>query len=146
MKILGEVMRAVHSRDVSRVISLGTNAVQAAAQVLRLRAEAVSSVPEDWGKVEIQGLAILRFNGVKVALGPSGPDRSDDLNRLAEWNGDSADLMRSSDPFIRELACLHGVDERRRYDSLLDSAFDWDESLPFDAISQLNQSSSGWGY
>jgi len=34
----------------------------------------------------------------------------------------------------------------QRFDSMLDSAFDSDEALAFDAINQLNQSDSGLGY
>jgi hypothetical protein len=36
---------------------------------------------------------------------------------------------------------LHGVDEGRRHALVLDSAFDRDEQLAFDAITQLQPSS-----
>ena len=64
----------------------------------------------------------------------------DELNRFAIWDHGS-ELMKSEEPFIRELACLHGVDEERRHAVVLDSAFDRDEQLAFDAINQLQPSS-----
>jgi hypothetical protein len=69
---------------------------------------------------------------------PNAP--ADALNHFAIWDQGRA-LMKSEDQFIRELACLHGVDEGRRHASVLDSAFDRDEQLAFDAITQLQPSS-----
>lgn len=49
-------------------------------------------------------------------------------------------MMKSSDPFIREIACLHGLSEKPRHTGLLETVFDVDEDLALDAISQLQQS------
>jgi hypothetical protein len=50
--------------------------------------------------------------------------------------------MRSKDPFIRELACLHGLAPQPRHPEVLESPFDEDEELAMDAIDQLQQSAS----
>ena len=140
------MFEAVSRRDVSSLLSLGTNAVQSAAQVLRLSLQPVRCQPAIWTDAERQGLAILRFNGVQLALGNSFDVPNDELNQLAAWDGSGAALIRSTNPFIRELACLHGTDVPRRFEALMDSAFDCDAALAFDAFSQLSQSDSGDGY
>jgi hypothetical protein len=143
--LIGQVLKAVTQRDVSALLGLGTNAVQSAAQVLRLGVETVRCRPATWGQAERQGLAVLALNGVQLDFGGDADVPNDELNRLAKWVESAASLMRSSNPFIREMACLHGVSNRCRYDDLLDSAFDTDEQLAFDALEQLNGSSSGIG-
>jgi hypothetical protein len=144
--LIGRVFDAVCHRDASSLLGVGTNGVQAAAQVLRLSKLPVRCQLEGWTEAERQGLAILRFNGTRLDLGENPDAPNDELNQLAAWDGTGSALMRSADPFIRELACLHGADHARRFDFLLDSAFDGDEALAFDAINQLNQSDSGNGY
>jgi hypothetical protein len=144
--LIGRVFGAVSRRDASSLLGVGTNAVQSAAQVLRLSTQPVRCQPEIWTNAERQGLAILRMNGIRLELGDNPDVPNDELNRLAAWDESGVALMRSADPFIREMACLHGADHPRRFDSMLDSAFDNDEALAFDAISQLNQSDSGLGY
>jgi hypothetical protein len=144
--MIGRVFGAVFRRDVASLLSAGTNAVQSAAQVLRLTPESVRCQPESWTEAECQGLAILRMNGIHLEFGNNPVIPNDELNRLAAWDESAPALMGSADPFIRELACLHGADYPRRFDVMLDSAFDSDESLAFDAINQLDQSDSGNGY
>jgi hypothetical protein len=125
---------------------LGNNAIQSAAQVLHLSHKPVRCQPKNWADAESQGLAILRLNGIRLDLRSGSGIPNDELNQLAAWGDTAADLMQSNNPFIRELACLHGIDQPRRFDDMLDSAFDDDEALAFDAINQLNQSDSGLGY
>jgi hypothetical protein len=54
-------------------------------------------------------------------------------------------LMKGSDPFVRELACLHGITEEPRHPFLLDRVFDADEDMALDAIEQLQQPISPLG-
>ena len=144
--IIGHVYGSVSTRDVSGLLSLGANAVQSAAQVLCLNTGPVRCQPKHWTEVESQGLAILRLNGLNLEFGEPHDLPNDELNRLASSDKSATSLMRSADPFIRELACLHGGESARRFSSLLNSAFDGDEALAFDAINQLNQSDSGFIY
>jgi hypothetical protein len=69
------------------------------------------------------------------------PD-DDEFLRFAFSAGSDPGLMTSLDPFIREIACLHGLSHTPRHPQVLESAFDEDEDLTLDAIDQLKQSTS----
>jgi len=140
LRLIAEIFKTVATEDATGLLSFGINAVQAAAQVLRISNRPVRCRPAAWGIAEMQGLAILRLNGVTTDTGDDFNVPVDELNRFALWDQGNA-LMNSEDPFIRELACLHGVDDGRRHASVLDSAFDREEQLAFDAIAQLQPSS-----
>ena len=56
--------------------------------------------------------------------------------------GANTALMKSNNPFIREIACLHGLAGKPRPPDVLESVFDVDEDLAMDAIDQLQQSAS----
>lgn len=140
LRLIAEVFTTIATEDATELVHYGINAVQAAAQVLRLNNRPVRCQPEVWAKAEIQGLAILRLHGVTVNAGDGADNPDDELNRFALWQN-SGELMKSNDPFIRELACLHGVGGGCRHASVLDAAFDRDEQLAFDAITQLQASS-----
>lgn len=130
LSMLAEVLNAVSGRDVTRLLSLGSNAVQSAAQALKLNSDPVKCSVSSWSLAERQGLAILRANGISVP----GPG-DDDLNRFALWQSETSgcDLMESQDAFVQELACLHGVANAARHQITLDTAFDRAEELAFDA-------------
>jgi hypothetical protein len=125
-------MSTAESRDVSDLLSLGSNAVQSAAQILRLQNTPVNCSLEKFGEVESQGMAILQLNGIETHCQKS-MDLTSPLNSFSSEEN-MKNLMKSDDLFIKELACLHGVDESKRHLSLLNSAFDRDEDLAFDII------------
>lgn len=137
-----EVMRAIYSQDVSSLIKLGTNAVQAAAQILRIQENPVICSLHSFGKVELQGLAILRLNGIKIKFLDSLDIHAtiDPFNQFA-LGINSVELMRSENLYIKEIACLRGVDRELKHSDLLNTAFDRDETLSFDIIDQLEVSS-----
>lgn len=136
LRMLSGIMYAVATRDVSNLLPMGNNAVQSAAQVLCLSQQAVSCNIQIWTPVCLQGLAILRLNGVAI----EGPT-DDPLNRLAAWSAESSALMAADcEPSLRELACLHGASDSGRHAETLRSVFDWDEALPFDVINQVRDS------
>jgi hypothetical protein len=141
LRLIAEVFTAVVTEDTSELLQFGINAVQAAAQVLRLTNRPVRCQPTSWQMAEKQGLAILQLNGVAIDTANNAIVPDDELNRFALWNQAGGNLMESEEPFIRELACLHGVGDDRRHASMLDLAFDRDEQLAFDAITQLQPSS-----
>ncbi len=102
--LLSEIMLAIARRDVSKLVDLGANATQAAAQILRLVNAPVKCDIDNLSEVGAQSLAILSLNGVSVAV----EQPLYELNKFA--NGyDLEDLMSSPDLFIRELSCLHGI-------------------------------------
>jgi hypothetical protein len=137
------VMNAICSKDVTVLITLGSNAVQAAAQILRIQITEVTCSLRSFGEVELQGLAILRLNGISVKFSENFDAQTvieDPLNQFALGTNPAA-LMRSSDLFIKEIACLRGIEEISKHQYFLDSAFDKDEQLSFDIIDQLQTSS-----
>jgi hypothetical protein len=143
LRLQAEVMKAIQSKDISSLLKFGANAVQAAAQILRIRDEAVNCTLDTFNEVDLQGLAILRLNGVKVDfLGEDvlGKTINDPLNQFA-LGYNLAKLMKSDDPFIKEIACLCGAEGLVSHKVILDTAFDRDEHLIFDIINQLNESS-----
>ena len=47
--------------------------------------------------------------------------------------------MRSSNPFIREIACLHGLGGEARHAGMMEVVFDEDEAMALDAVDQLQR-------
>ena len=90
-------------------------------------------------EAEQQSLAVFLLNGVSVDR--QGLDNDTELIRFAKTGADRS-LMKSGEPFMRELACLHGLAEHPRHPKLLETAYDEDEDLALDAIDQLQQSVS----
>ena len=132
LAMLAEILHAVGTRDVTDLLRMGSNAAQSAAQTLKLTAGAVACRVEFWNSAERQGLAILRANGISVA-GPA----DDELNRFALWQERGHTLMKSGDPFIQEMACLHGISEHPRHPVILETALDRGEELAFDATTPI---------
>ena len=132
------IMVAIQSRDVTSVLRLGANAVQAASQVLQIMNEPVRCSLKEFSDVEIQGLAILRLNGITIHFDNEIPIEleASDLNQFALGNN-PLQLMKSEQPFIREISCLRGTENIFRHKQMLETAFDRDEHLLFDVINQL---------
>lgn len=130
--MLAEIITSVATRDVTRLLPLGSNAVQSAAQILKLDESIVSCNIGSWGAAERQGLAILRANGINV----SGPIE-DELNQFVLWQETGQSLMESQDLFIQEVACLHGVSKTARHKTMLNSVFGRQEELAFDATTPI---------
>lgn len=139
LKFHAEVLHAVGTCDVTTVVALGANATQAAGQVLRaagLDAE-LTHAPE--GDGHAMALAVLLMNGVKVR-GTNTTDQSEVLELASK--GASVPLMRSTDAFVSEITCLHGI-EPARHPHIMETAFDEDEALPTDAVRDEYSEGSG---
>lgn len=135
------ILATIRSRDVTEILGFGTNATQAAAQILRMSSEVVTCSLNSFNDVELQGLAILRMNGVNIDTPSQLIDEanSDLLNQFV-LGINPLQMMKSDDPFIKEIACLRGIDNLFRHQSMFDTAFDRDEDLSFDVINQLHDS------
>jgi hypothetical protein len=96
LRLIAEVFKTIATEDATELVSFGINAVQAAAQVLRLNNRPVRCRPAVWHMAETQGLAILRLNGVTVDTGDNPNVPADALNRFAIWDQGRA-LMKSED-------------------------------------------------
>ncbi len=131
--MLAEILHAVGSRDITRLLIMGSNAAQSAAQPLKISPGEITCQVQSWGVAERQGLAILRANGISVA-GPA----DDELNRFALWDERGHQLMQSGNPFIQEVACLHGISNHPRHPAILQTALDRGEELAFDATTPID--------
>jgi hypothetical protein len=134
----GRVMQAVATGNVDALLPLGVNAAQAAAQALAANDEVAIVNLVELGEVERQSLAILIMNGVKIQSQPDQLNPESELMRIAR-HGCDRELMKSQDPFLRELACLHGLAHEPRHAEMFRTAFDQDDDLVMDAIDQLQE-------
>lgn len=134
----GRVMQAVATGNVDALLPLGVNAAQAAAQALAANDEVATVTLATLSEVERQSLAILIMNGVQIQGQPYELAAESELMRVAR-NGCDRELMKSQDPFLRELACLHGLAHEPRHAEMFRTAFDQDDDLVMDAIDQLQE-------
>lgn len=146
LHLLSCVMSALQTSRVESVLSLGANACQAVAQVMRATGQTATIdqngvVRHNGGGAGLlalsQGVAIFRLNGVRTQFRGLESFESDELVRFAEQGCDAV-LARSTDAFVREAACLHGHAANARHAHMLDTAFDEDEEMSLDVIDQLH--------
>jgi len=139
LRFHSEVARAIATKNVDRLLALGPNAAQAAAQPLRTVTRQVTLSRQPSTEAEEQSLIVLALNGIRpsdeVGAGPNS-----ELHRFAVEGG-SLQLMQSESKFIAEVSSLHGIGAPRHTD-VLDTAFDYDEDLALDAIDQARTSMS----
>jgi hypothetical protein len=132
------MIRAVVTRDVTEVISMGCNVTQSAAQLLRVSDLPVTinefKLKDDNSDVIEQSLAVLSLNGISYTFSKSLSDL-----RCFSTATNMQDLMSSEHSFIQEIACLHGVSESR-HSEMLNSAFDNDEPIVYDILYLLDES------
>jgi hypothetical protein len=134
-----QVMYAVASRKIDRILAMGTNAAQATAQPLRAAGATAISTSSVFQKAKEQSLAVFLMNGVAVERPNPAQVPESELIRFAA-NGPDKSMMKNASPFLREIACLHGLSPEPRHIEMFDRAFDEDESLTMDAVTQLQQS------
>lgn len=139
LSLLTGVMKTVSTGNLDQLLHMGTNAAQAAAQPLRAAGKDCNLSKDKLSKTEEQALAVFLLNGVSVSR--KNNDEQSDVLRFAK-SGTDLDLMKSKDPFIRNLACLHGISDYPRHTELLETAYDKDELITLDAVEQLRQSNS----
>lgn len=132
------VAHSIATGDLSKIIGYGVNAAQAVAQPLRMRSTPCFIQSTSRMNGAEQSLAVLAMNGLDVYV-PESVGTRHELLTFAKIGG-TPSLMGSNDPFIQEMACLHGV-YSPRHKEILDSAFDSAEDIGLDAIEQDHQSS-----
>lgn len=127
-----EIARAVATGRIDRILAMGTNAAQAAAQPLKTARKIVTAKRAGNGRAQEQSLAVMLMNGLELQFLDEKP-RETELIRFAA-NGADQELMNSGDRFLREMACLHGLQPKPIHSRMLDIVFDRDEEYPFDAL------------
>ena len=133
-----QVMKAVANKNIDDLLLMGSNAAQAAAQPIRALGSRVSCSLQDFDEITGQGLAVFYLNGVTVDLPNGESTRNSELIRFAK-DGSDISLMKSTNPFIQEISCLHGLAEKPRHPDILSSVFDMNEELVWDAIDQFQR-------
>jgi hypothetical protein len=139
LRFQSAIAKSIATGDMSEVLNYGVNAVQAAAQPLHMRSTPIVIGQARKAPSTEQGLAVLKMNGLPFAT-PESINPPMELLKFAIVGAD-AEMMRSQDPYIRELACLHGVTGLPRHAQMLGTAFDRAEDITLDAIEQEHQSS-----
>jgi hypothetical protein len=140
--VQAEVGLAVVSGNVEKVLRMGTNVAQAVSQPIRAKKGSVQLNSDSFPVPKMQSLAVVIMNGIPVRC-----SAEIDLLQLSPImqlaiKGGTLELMKSSDGFIREMACLHGTFEHVRHSEIIDCAVDEDEALIVDTLDQLNQSNT----
>lgn len=120
---------------------MGTNAAQAAAQPFRAAGQVAEIRLQALTPDQEQSLAVFLLNGVQIETDTLRMDAESEMIRFASRGAD-INLMRSDNPFVREISCLHGLTDQPRHPDQLDPVFDEDEDLTMDAIDQLQRSLS----
>jgi hypothetical protein len=136
-----QVMATVADGNLDRLLLMGANAAQAAAQPLKASGKKATTTLTYFPKSKSQSLAVFLMNGVDVHRTMPSTEPDSDLVRFAASGADIS-LMKSNDAHLRELACLHGIEEKPRHAEFFMRAFDHDEALAMDAVEQLQQSES----
>ncbi|MNU97655.1 reverse transcriptase [compost metagenome] len=128
----GEVVKAIATGCVDRVLEMGRNVAQAVAQPIGMAQNRVVVEKLILTDEELQALAVFRVNGVEVQISQSANGESE-LMRFAE-NGADLKMMQSNDPFVSQLASLHGLFPSARHSEVLDTPFDPLEEIALDAL------------
>jgi hypothetical protein len=137
LRLQYEISIAVQNEDITRIVKLGSNVAQAAAQVIKQKTNQVSCGSLDLGVHEYQALSIFEFHGIHVKFNQEISSK-DDLFDFATGKIESA--INSENNFIDEFASLHGRKESKHKETL-ESLFDENEELSFDVINNGSGSS-----
>lgn len=136
LELIAETMSAIATRNISKIVTMGSNAAHIASQLMVVEGSEVFVDAELVDSAALrQSLAVVELNG----LSHNYISDRDDLRKLALAEG-IKELMSSENVFIREFACLHGV-SLSRHQEMLSSSFDRDEELALDVLNQLQSSS-----
>lgn len=134
LKMHYEMLLSFSSGDVSKIIAMGSNVSQSAAQILKIYGKKVKiDINNEIDAVSRQGLAIFRANQIEI----EGPD-DDELNIFFKQGCLNNELLLSKNNFIKEIASLHGVSDKPRHEDLIKIALDKNEELFFDLTNPFN--------
>ncbi len=130
MVVASTIFRCLHTGDVTPLLRYGASAAQGASQALRGLDHPLFCEPLEWSEEIVQAYAVLRVNGVQLT-GSSVSPPDCPLVRFSEWN-EVDSLWHCSDPYFRELACVHGPDQPDLHQWAVQTAFDRDDDLVLD--------------
>lgn len=140
LEMQSTVAKSVATGDLSDVIRFGTNAAQAAAQTMQMSSYGKPLAANPNTRPEWDSLAMFGLNGLTLETNLLDPEQNSLFHFASK--GVDAEMMRTSDRFIQELACLHGLSTKPRHSEILAKAFDTEENISFDAVEQSQHSFS----
>lgn len=138
LKLQNEIIQALISLDISMILRLGSNAAQAAAQVIKIKSKVVKCNITTPNRYEIQGLSIFKFHGISIEFNKE-INIEEPLFQFASGNIKASKNL--DDQFLNEFGALHGNTESKHAETL-ESLFSENESFILDAI----ESDYGYGY
>jgi Txe/YoeB family toxin of Txe-Axe toxin-antitoxin module len=138
LKLHYEIIESLISLDISALLKLGSNAAQAAAQVIKIKSKVVKCNIIEPNEYEIQGLSIFKFHGISIEFNEE-TNVDEPLFEFASGNIKASKV--SENQFLNEFGALHGNSESKHKETLA-SRFNEKESLSFDAM----ESGYGYGY
>ncbi|MET0945691.1 MAG: hypothetical protein ABWY22_09790, partial [Flavobacterium sp.] len=125
-----EIIKAILTKDISKIITLGTNATQAVAQVIKQKELVLTCKLDDTDDYVINALAIFKFHGIKIEF----IDSNEIKNPFYDFaSGNIESSLATDDKYLIEFAALHGRNDSR-HEEMLNSLFDENESLSFDVL------------
>jgi hypothetical protein len=134
MRVHSVIFSAVATRDISALVQYGANAAHSVAPLLLSSGTRVACSVDRWEEPMRQARAIIAAFGLKIEDLP--PSNLSDMEKFCSWVADGFE----PDGYFAELACLHGLTESGRHQSLLGSAFDADEDMIVEIEDVLQQS------
>lgn len=138
LKLQYEIIKAIISLDITMILKLGSNAAQAAAQVIKIKSKVVKCNISEPNVYEIQGLSIFKFHGISIDF-IKETRVEEPLFKFASGNIKASKNI--DDQFLIEFGALHGNTESK-HEETLDSLFNENESFVLDAL----ESDYGYGY
>ncbi len=125
-----EIINAILTKDISNLARLGTNATQAAAQVLKSSTQIITCSLDPENDDVIAALSIFKFHGLEIKFS----DRTRINNHLYDFSiGDIESARTSKDSYLKEFIALHG-NEESRHSETLNTLFNENEIRSFDVL------------
>ncbi|WP_353196730.1 RNA-directed DNA polymerase [Parapedobacter defluvii] len=127
-----EVMRSISTKNIDTILSMGANCAQAVCQPIKAENKPVFTTLTSLSQIQEQSLTVFKLHSITV----EGDYQADsDLYKFATIGCDQS-LMLNENAFIRDISCLHGLNENVLHSEILSTMFDQDEELALDAIDQ----------
>lgn len=137
-KFYHTLIESILSGNIDTVLDLGADVAQATAQIFKATNKEAYFENKSNSDVHSHGISIFLLNGVIIN---SFEEPDSELQKLASVGVDLK-LMNSENFFIREVACLHGIQDEPLHSKTLESIFDEDEEFVFDALDSFYTSLS----
>lgn len=125
-----EIIKTILTKDISKIVKLGTNATQAVSQVIKQKELILTCTLDKTDNDVIIALAIFKFHGIKIEFTKT-TEIKNPFYDFASGNIESS--LGSDDKYLIEFASLHGRNESR-HEEMLNSLFDENEILSFDVL------------